>query len=129
VFYEVCCSPSEHNFGTDRIENTACNSFVIIVFVFLTAETCVPSRCLSMDWPSGVMSQYYFEYKSCLFRLACHDDLNELYFIKLRAVCRVIDMLALTKFAGQTTRCFALHALYYPAVVLLIWTFLSFISR
>jgi hypothetical protein len=33
---------------TDRIENTASNSFYIVTCVFIATETCLPSRCLEI---------------------------------------------------------------------------------
>jgi hypothetical protein len=43
---------SLHSLGTDRIENTAYNSSVF-AWLFVTAETCLPYRCLAMYVFSG----------------------------------------------------------------------------
>jgi uncharacterized Fe-S cluster protein YjdI len=44
---------SLYSIGTDPIENNASNNFFVVAWLFVTAEKCLPCRCLAMDVFSG----------------------------------------------------------------------------
>jgi hypothetical protein len=41
------------SFCTDRMENTASNNSSVVAWLFITVETCLPCRCLTMNILSG----------------------------------------------------------------------------
>jgi hypothetical protein len=58
-----------YNFSTGRIENTASNNSSVVGWSFVTEETCLPCRCLSMDVFFVCCSGFHPSYHNIIIKM------------------------------------------------------------